>query len=256
MTTSKTGNDWNPGAYDRFRGLRLRPVLDLLRAVGEVPEGPLTDLGCGSGAAGPVLRTRFGERMITGVDASPAMLHKARETGSYDQLVQADVADWEPEQQQALIFCNAVLHWLPDHAKLIPRLAKQLVPGGVLAVQVPGMNDAPSHATWRALTGRAEAGPGILEPRAYREILQPLGQAEIWETQYYQALPASDEGHPVRMFTQSTYGRPFLDALDGSALAALRRAYDDEMEKHYPFERDGTVLFPFRRVFFLLRKQG
>ena len=251
---SRSENDWNPGAYDRFRGLRLRPALDLLRAVGAVPDGPVTDLGCGSGAAGPVLRARFGARVIIGVDRSPAMLDQVRESGAYDELLQADVAGWVPDQRQSLIFCNAVLQWLGDHATLIPRLAEQLAPGGVLAVQVPGMNDAPSHATWRELTGRAEDGPGILAPRAYREILQPLGEAEIWETRYYQTLPASDDGHPVRMFTQSTYGKPFLEGLDGAARADLCRDYDAAMASHYPLERDGSVLFPFRRVFFLLRR--
>ncbi|MAE89255.1 MAG: trans-aconitate methyltransferase, partial [Pelagibaca sp.] len=32
-------NDWDPGLYHRFRGLRLRPAIDLLRSVGPLPEG-------------------------------------------------------------------------------------------------------------------------------------------------------------------------------------------------------------------------
>lgn len=245
--------DWNPGAYDRFRGLRLRPAVDLLRAVGPVPAGPVTDLGCGSGAAGPVLRAAFPEARIDGVDASPAMLAKAGETGAYDALTEADVALWSPAEAQALIFSNAVLHWLDDHPTLLPRLAGLLAADGVLAVQVPGMNDAPSHATWRDLTGRAEAGPGILAPKDYLELLARLGDVDIWETCYYQRLDASDAGHPVRIFTQSTYGKPFLDALDEAGQAELSAAYDARMEAAYPRNADGSVLFPFRRVFFTLR---
>ena len=37
--------DWNPEAYARFRGLRLRPALDLLAQVGDLPLGDVVDLG-------------------------------------------------------------------------------------------------------------------------------------------------------------------------------------------------------------------
>ncbi len=83
-------NDWNPGTYSRFRGLRLRPALDLLRALPPLPEGPVVDLGCGNGAAGAALATLG--RPMTGIDASPAMLAEARETGLYAGLHQTDIA--------------------------------------------------------------------------------------------------------------------------------------------------------------------
>lgn len=245
--------DWNPGTYDRFRGLRLRPALDLLAAVGEVPAGEVTDLGCGSGAAGPMLQARFPGRRVTGVDASPAMLEAARATAAYDALMQADLRHWRPGVAPALIFCNAVLHWLPDHADLLPRLVAGLRPGGVLAVQVPGMNDAPSHAVWRELSGRAETGPGILTPAEYHRVLAPLGAVEVWETTYLHRLDAAEAGHPVRHFTQATYGRPFLDGLSENAAARLCARYDARMAEAYPCDADGSVLFPFRRVFFTLR---
>ena len=59
--------------------------------------------------------------------------------------VLADIADWRPDTAPALIFSNAVLHWLPDHAALLPRLAGFLAPGGKLAVQMPRQYGAPSH---------------------------------------------------------------------------------------------------------------
>jgi len=38
------------------------------------------------------------------------------------------------------------LQWLAGHETLFPRLLGCLAPGGVLAVQMPAMNDAPVRA--------------------------------------------------------------------------------------------------------------
>ncbi len=246
--------DWNPGAYDRLRGLRLRPALDLIGAVSALADGDVVDLGCGAGAAARHLKDSFCtnmDRRLIGVDRSAAMLDVARKTGAYGELHEADISDWRAEQPPALIFANASLHWLPHHRELLPRLSRMLCPGGQLAVQMPGQNVAPSHTAWRNLTGSG-GDAGILETAAYLDLLEPLGQVSVWETQYLQVLPASnDRSHPVRIFTSSTYGKPFLDASKDPV--ALCRAYDARMEQAYPLRADGTVVFPFRRVFFVLR---
>ena len=75
--------DWNPAAYARFSGFRLRPALDLLAQVpGALPDGPVIDLGCGNGPAGAVLKARFPGRDLWGLDSSPAMLAAAQATGA------------------------------------------------------------------------------------------------------------------------------------------------------------------------------
>jgi trans-aconitate 2-methyltransferase len=250
--------DWDPGTYNRFRGLRLRPALDLLRAVPPLPDGPVVDLGCGNGAAGPALATLG--RAVTGIDASPAMLAEAEATGVYAALHQMDIADWVTDgASPALIFCNAVLHWLPDHDRLIPRLAAMLAPGGTLAVQVPHQNNAPSHRVWLSLAeemfpGRINPaqGPAVLRPAEYHRLLSPLGELSLWETEYYQQLDACTDGHPVRRFTETTFARPILAALDKGEQARLIAGYEAVMDKVYPAGEGGTVLFPFRRMFFTL----
>ena len=102
--TQKSENDWNPGAYDRFRDLRLRPALDLLNAVGDLPQGDVIDLGCGTGAVAPALREIAEGRRLVGVDGSAAMLEQAAQTGAYDALEQADAAIWATSTPAALIF--------------------------------------------------------------------------------------------------------------------------------------------------------
>ena len=72
------------------------------------------------------------------------MLAKARREAPRVAFQQADITHWSPPAPADLIFSNAALHWLDDHASLLPRLAAHLGPGGVLAVQVPCNRDSPS----------------------------------------------------------------------------------------------------------------
>ncbi|MDO6587288.1 methyltransferase domain-containing protein [Salipiger sp. 1_MG-2023] len=249
--------DWDPGLYHKFRGLRLRPAMDLLRAVGPLPEGAVVDLGCGSGAAGPALKAL--KRPVSGVDLSAAMLEKARATGCYDALVQADLSDWAPEVPAALIFANASLQWVKDHETLLERLAGHLAPGGTLAVQMPHQNNAPSHRLWLTMAQELfpdaidpETIPGVMLPAEYHHLLSSLGTVTLWETEYYQELSDEGDGHPVRRFTEATFARPVLNALSEGEQARLIAAYETVVGSAYPTGANGRVLFPFRRLFFTL----
>jgi len=253
--------DWNPGAYARFRGLRLRPAMDLLAQVGGIPDGVVVDLGCGDGAVAPPLRQAFPGHDLIGIDSSPAMLAQAR---GYDRTEVCDIADWQMKGTVALIFSNAALHWLGDHARLLPRLAANLMPGGVLAVQMPDQFLAPSHRILRDLAETmfpdrfdfADYHPPVLTAAEYWDILAPLGVATIWETTYLQPLSAATAGHPVRAFTESTAMRPFLAQLDPEAAQAFTGAYDAALAVPYPIQPDGGALMPFRRLFMVLRVTG
>ena len=251
-----TQKDWNPGAYARFRGLRLRPALDLLAQVGDLPPGDVIDLGCGDGAAAGALAARFADRRIVGVDNSPAMLEQAL---GYDAKHHADIASWVPGSPPALIFSNAALHWLPDHDHLMPRLAGFLAPGGVLAVQMPRQFLAPSHRFLRDIAAAmftdrfdfAHYQPPVFPAVQYHQMLAPLGRVTGWETDYVQALGPVSEGHPVRAFTGATAMRPFLDKLTEAEAAQFTAAYDTALGAAYPLDAQGGALFPFRRCLFV-----
>ena len=254
-----TATDWNPERYARFRDLRLRPALDLLAQVPGLPAGAVVDLGCGAGAVGPSLGARFGAAVL-GVDASPAMLAEAGKTGAYAALIEADVTAWQADIPPALIFSNAALHWVAGHEVLMPRLAGMLAPGGMLAVQMPRQNGAPSHRFIRdiaaSLFGERVADIAdspVLTAVKYWEILAPLGRVQAWESEYIQRLDPQAEGHPVRAFTSSTVMRPYLARLDEDEVAAFLKAYDSALGAAYPLLPDGAALLPFRRVFFTLQ---
>lgn len=252
--------DWDPARYGAFRDLRLRPALDLLAQVPELPLGEVVDLGCGDGAVGPALLSRYPTRSLVGVDASEAMLANAALRRCYERVILADIAVWRPEIAPALIFSNAALNWLKDHETLMPRLARMLTPGGVLAVQMPRQGGAPSHRLLQEVAeglfpGRFQPPPSpVLQAGDYADLLLAYGEVRAWTTEYLQILAPVPQGHPVRAFTESTAMRPFVAGLTPDESRAFVAAYDAALAQAYPALPDGRVMFPFTRVFFILER--
>lgn len=259
MTAPKT-RDWDPARYAAFRDLRLRPALDLLAQVPDLPPGEIVDLGCGDGAVGPALVARYPTRGLVGVDASEAMLANAVLRRCYERVDRADIADWRPHSPPALIYSNAALNWLPDHARLMPRLAGMLAPGGILAVQMPRQGDEPSHRLLREVSQQVfprrgmPPGSPVLQSMDYVALLLPLGDIDAWTTEYLQLLDPVPDGHPVRAFAESTAMRPYVAGLSPDEKRAFVSAYDAALATAYPALPDGRVPFPFTRVFFILER--
>lgn len=254
---------WDPRQYLKFADHRLRPALDLLAQVPLEHPRSVHDLGCGPGSITRLLAERWPDAAITGVDSSPDMLAKARREAPAVAFLQADIAQWLPPSPADLLFSNSTLQWLPDHARLFPRLLSQLSPGGVLAVQMPRNHDAPSHRLMReaAEAGRWRerlAGVGsilpVASPDAYYRMLAPLAaRIDIWETDYLHGLAGDN---PVIEWTKGTGLRPYLDALDEPDRGDFLAVYAARIAAAYPKQPDGRTLLPFRRIFIIAQTQG
>jgi len=247
---------WDPAQYRRFSGQRLRPAVDLL---GRVPlDAPQTvvDLGCGEGAVTRLLRQRWPDADLTGVDGSAEMLEIAAREVAGVKWMQADIRAWKPPAPVDLMFSNAVLHWLDEHTSLFLHLAEAIKAGGIMAVQMPRNFAAPSHALitdvaldgpWRErLTPLLRPEP-VAAPEFYYGLLASrVAHLDIWETEYLQVLEGDN---PVAEWTKGTWLRPLLAALDGDECQLFESEYRKRVAQAYPRHRDGRTLFPFRRLF-------
>lgn len=216
----------------------------------------IVDLGCGTGAVTALLKERWPDARIVGVDSSADMLDKARQDHPDVVWQQADVAQWSPDVRPDLILSNSVLHWLDDHGRMFPNLVGMLGKGGVLAVQMPRNFEAPSHT---CIMRAVESGPWkdrlapltrpnpVAPPPFYHGLLSPLAQSvDVWEVEYYQVLRGDS---PVVEWTSGTILRPLLAALTDTERPEFLEAYGRCVETAYPAQPDGTTLFPFRRIF-------
>jgi trans-aconitate 2-methyltransferase len=280
--TQRPAAVWDPAQYLRFSDQRLRPALDLLGQVPLTAPERVVDLGCGAGNVTGILEQRFPAAEVTGVDGDAAMLEKARAAAPGCRFEQGDFATWAPSGRMPrhpsgqppgdatgdptgdptnaldLIFSNAALQWVGGHATLFPRLISLLAPGGVLAVQMPAMHDAPlrrlqyavaAQGAWaERLAGHASAPP-IFDPPGYWDLLRPLvASLDIWETTYLHPLAGEDA---VVEWAAGSSLRPFLEPLEPAQRAAFRSAYAEALRPHYPRRADGTTLLPFRRLFMI-----
>ena len=177
---------------------------------------------------------------------------------------QQGIADWQPQAPVDLLFSNAALHWLPDHEALFGRLAACVAPGGTLAVQMPRNFLAPSHTRvadtvragpWRSRLEPMLGPPPVAEPDAYYGWLEPhAAELDIWETEYLQVLQGPDA---VKEWTKGTWLKQFLDRLaDDAERAAFEADYAARLRTDYPQRADGSTLFPFRRLFIVMKRRG
>jgi trans-aconitate 2-methyltransferase len=246
---------WDPHRYLTYADERGRPFVELLARVAAEDPVTVVDLGCGPGNLTTLLRDRWPDADVRGLDSSPEMIATARASGTSIDFEVADLRGWaERADAVDVVVSNATLQWVPGHLDLLPALVGRVRPGGWLAFQVPGNFDEPSHTIRTELAAapaydahtRGVAVPSSHDPGVYLDRLTDLGcTVDAWETTYLHVLTGPD---PVFTWVSGTGARPTLQALPDD----LRPAFEDEFRRRlraaYP-ERDGRVVLPFRRVF-------
>jgi predicted TPR repeat methyltransferase len=108
------------------------------------------DLGCGTGLAGAALRERVDT--LIGVDLSPRMIARARESRLYDSLEVGDAIAFlasQPARGADLVIAADALAYIGDLGPLFSAAGCALAPGGLLAVSVEAMDGIGNSRTFR-----------------------------------------------------------------------------------------------------------
>lgn len=254
--------NWDASQYLRFAEERTRPCRDLVARIALALPRRVIDLGCGPGNSTQVLTERWPQSSPTGLDSSTDMINAARQAAPAMHWLIGNIATWTAGKEGPfdVVFSNAALQWVPDHARLFPHLMSQVGPAGALAVQVPNNIDAPAHAIARSLAasgawqGRFRAG-GVREwyvhaAGFYYDLLAPYAaKVDLWETEYMHVMP---DAEAIVEWYKGSGLRPYLEALASpDDRQHFLAAYLEAIRAAYPARSDGCVLFPFRRLFLI-----
>jgi len=248
---------WNPAHYLKYGDERTRPAADLAARVELDAPRTIVDVGCGPGNSTQVLRARWPEADVLGVDNSPEMIDAARRSFPRQGWLLADAAAWSPVGLVDLVFSNAALQWMPRHDVLMRHLIGSVAPGGALAFQIPSstfaavrtlIHDISRDAAWTARMDGARGALTMESPAFYYDALSAeAARLDVWETEYHHVMESPDA---IVDWMAGTGLRPFLAAL---ATEAERRDFETQLRQRvsetYESRADGKVLFPFRRTF-------
>ena len=250
---------WDAKQYLLFEQERTQPCLDLVRRIELASPGSIVDLGCGPGNSTAILKERWPEARLAGVDSSSEMLQAARAADSSVEWIETDLHRWEPDRPYDLVFSNAVFHWIPDHPRFLSRWWGHVAPGGVLAFQVPApgeqrkrwvgaLREILARPRWRSVAIGDPTKENVLSLAEYYEILREGSRRiDLWDTEYCHVLPGPQS---VVEWTKGTALRPVLERLTSEGdRGRFLSEYSAEIGRAYRVQGDGRVLFPFLRRF-------
>ncbi|HEY9642897.1 MAG TPA: class I SAM-dependent methyltransferase, partial [Coleofasciculaceae cyanobacterium] len=123
----------------------------LLELLSPQPGERILDLGCGTGQLTEKIATRGA--IAQGMDASPAMIEKARQTYPQIEFAIADARNFQVDIPLDAVFSNAVLHWIPEADAVIRCIRQALKPGGRLVAEFGGQGNVAAivQALYQAL---------------------------------------------------------------------------------------------------------
>jgi len=251
---------WSPRQYLKFADLRARPCRDLAARVDLFNVRRVIDLGCGPGNLGEIGGEYWPRASIVGIDSSPAMIEAARAAQPGHRWQAGDIVDWAASDRERydIVFSNAALQWVDDHAALFPKLFEHIEPGGAFAAQMPGNYHAPQHRILREMAASKEWQRWFPDGRAaewhahdldfYYDALAPLAsRLDLWATEYLQVM---NNVEAIVEWYKATGLRPYLDPIaEESERQRFLDEYLEQLRPIYPPVAAGGVLFPFRRIF-------
>ena len=123
-------------AYERFMGRWSRRLAELVAPLAEpLPPGKLLDAGCGTGSLALVLKQRFPDRHVVGIDVADAYLAfaAARPDGDGVEFRQGDACNMAFEDGSfAASYALLVLNFVTDPLAAIREMRRVTCPGGAI----------------------------------------------------------------------------------------------------------------------------
>jgi trans-aconitate methyltransferase len=186
---SITNFQWDAADYAKSSAAQQKWARELIAKLHLTGSERVLDLGCGDGKVTAELAALAAS--VLGVDNSPEMVALAEGTHQAANLrfMQADARSLPFENEFDVVFSNATLHWVKDHAPVLAGIKRALVPGGRILLQMGGYGNAAQVVTavdtvrsrpqWAAFFDGFEFPYGFYAPEEYRAWLIAAGLTPV-----------------------------------------------------------------------------
>ena len=264
-TNGRLVESWDGRDYERHSPHQRAWGSSLIAELSLHGDERILDLGCGDGSVTRQLADRVLRGSVLGIDAAPEMLEAARDKCGPNMTVQClDINDLDFEAKFDVVFSNASLHWVHDHAAVLHSVHRALRRRGVLLAQFgcdgncPNLIECVKRQMATPPFPKAFAGfrwpwffPAIL---AYEELLRasPFAEWRAWIENRDQRFPSADA---IVGWIDNPCLIPFVQALPADLRKPFRDAVVEAMLARTR-QPDETHLEPFRRINVWARKAG
>lgn len=255
-------SNWDARQYSLFLKERSMPSQDLIAKISLTNPKKILDIGSGPGNSTALLKERFPEAQVIGADASDQMLEAARSNHPDIEFIKFDATrDFATLPHDFdIVFSNACIQWLPNHKEVIQNMFSVLAPAGVLAVQIPVIQNEPIQVALDVLGQSEKWFPKIgiknvftiESERFYFDVLSELtNDFAVWETTYCHRIPSLQGA--VEWY-RGTALLPYLEKLSKEDGEAFCQEFYKLLENKYLPHKNGEILLRFPRFFFTATK--
>lgn len=249
---------WNSEQYLKFKTERTQPAIDLANRIPVQSPTDIIDIGCGPGNSTEILKKRYPNAAVVGADNSKNMLEAARKNYKNIEFILCDASKDMNNigRKFDVVFSNACIQWVPDHPKLLREMMSLLKKDGALAVQIPMNYDEPIHRIIQEAVKSEKWRDKFNEPRhfytltpeKYYDILaEASSDFSMWQTTYFHRMKSHSD---IMEWYRSTGLRPYLEVLSPADKTEFEKDIFREVEKAYPKQANGEIIFRFPRLFF------
>jgi trans-aconitate methyltransferase len=182
--------NWDARDYEKYSQSQLLWARELINKLNLKGTEIILDLGCGDGKITAEIASKVNRGSVTGVDNSESMIALATEKYPASnnpnlsfRLMDASLLTFR--ECFDVVFSNAALHWIKNHAVLLEGIYNSLIPGGKILLQMGGkgnaasilsvFEDLQSHPDWQACFSDFEFPYVFYGTEEYTKLLSEVG---------------------------------------------------------------------------------